>query len=164
VWGQERIWWPKYITKSSPMYEVSELGTRVWMVPSAKITIVSLRQAYPYSRWNQSWLPIKYTVDPCHITIQSVASRNTQRMYISKPKIYMYSIHLQEVNDTWWLDMRPLEIEKRLQDIQNSGGSVIWAYDFTTHRSLTTRQEQTRGFRWSGRELHWFQTRTWLDF
>jgi hypothetical protein len=59
----------------------------------------------------------------------------------------MYSIHIQEANDAQWLEMRSLELEKQLKNLQKSGRSVISVYEFTTQRSSMARWEETRGSR-----------------
>ena len=58
----------------------------------------------------------------------------------------MYGIHFQESNDARWLEMRSSELEKQLQNLQNSGRSVISVYDFTTQRSLMAHREHTGGY------------------
>jgi hypothetical protein len=58
----------------------------------------------------------------------------------------MYSIHLQEANDSLWLEMRSSNLEKKIQNLQNLGRSVMSVYDVTTQRYSTDHQEQTRGY------------------
>jgi hypothetical protein len=54
---------------------------------------------------------------------------NTQWIYISKSKIYKYSIHLQEAIDARWMKMRTSYLEQQLQDLQNSGRSIMGVHN-----------------------------------
>jgi hypothetical protein len=44
------------------------------------------------------WLPIKYTVDPCQITIKSSREQYTAELHLEIRKIYIESIHLSEAD------------------------------------------------------------------
>jgi hypothetical protein len=46
-------------------------------------------------------------------------------LHLRIKKIYMYSIHLLEVDKALWLEMRSSELNKQLQNLENLGRSVI---------------------------------------
>jgi hypothetical protein len=50
--------------------------------------------------WNkiEAWLPIKYTVYPCQITIKSSREQYTAELHLEIKKIYIESIHLPEAD------------------------------------------------------------------
>jgi hypothetical protein len=54
----------------------------------------------------EPWLPIKYTVDPCQITIKSSREQYTAELHLEIRKIYIESIHLLEVDSAGWLYFR----------------------------------------------------------
>jgi hypothetical protein len=45
---------------------------------------------------SEPWLPIKYTVDPCQITIKSSREQYIAELHLEIRKIYIGSIHLSE--------------------------------------------------------------------
>jgi hypothetical protein len=47
---------------------------------------------------SEPWLPIKYTVDPCQITIRSSREQYTAELHLEIRKIYIESIHLSEAD------------------------------------------------------------------
>jgi hypothetical protein len=53
-----------------------------------------------------AWLPIKYTVDPCHITIKSSREQYTAELHLEIRKIYIGSIHLSKAVLARWLYFR----------------------------------------------------------
>jgi hypothetical protein len=63
---------------------------------------------------SEPWLPIKYTVDPCQITIKSSREQYTAELHLEIRKIYIESIHLSEAD---WPDGCTSELEQQLQNL-----------------------------------------------